>query len=52
VLKPRDPVQLASDKNALDVIEGGEERILAPGASLIQRFAAWWLFRNKSPLEI
>jgi NAD(P)H dehydrogenase (quinone) len=53
VLKPRDLSNWLPDENAPDVVEKVvRERILAPGASVIQRFATWWLFRNKSPLEI
>lgn len=52
VLKPRDLSNWLPDENAPDVVEKVVKRILTPGASLLQRFMAWRLFRNKSPLEI
>ena len=52
VLKTRDLSNWLPDENAPDVVEKVVKRILTPSASLLQRVMAWWLFRNKSPLEI
>jgi NAD(P)H dehydrogenase (quinone) len=53
VLRTRDFSNWLPDENAPDVVEKVvKERVLTPDASRLQRFMAWWLFRNKNPQEI
>jgi NAD(P)H dehydrogenase (quinone) len=53
VLSMQDFANWLPDENAPDVVEKVvRERVLVDNANLLQRFMAWWMFRNKSPLSI
>jgi NAD(P)H dehydrogenase (quinone) len=53
VLKSADFVNWLPDNNAPDVVEKVvRERVFAEDAGLVQRIVAWWMFRNKSPMEV
>jgi NAD(P)H dehydrogenase (quinone) len=53
VLRTRDFPNWLPDANAPDVVEKVvRQRVLAGKAPLLQRIAAWRMFRNKSPLEV
>jgi NAD(P)H dehydrogenase (quinone) len=53
VLRTRDLPNWLPDENAPDVVEKVvKERVLSANAGLLQRFVAWSMFRNKSPLEV
>lgn len=53
VLQMKDFANWLPDENAPDVVERVvREQILTPNTSLWNRMIAWWMFRNKSPLEI
>jgi NAD(P)H dehydrogenase (quinone) len=53
VLGMQDFANWLPDENAPDVVEKVvRERILVDNINPLQRFMAWWMFRNKSPLSI
>jgi NAD(P)H dehydrogenase (quinone) len=53
VLKTKDYVNWLPDENAPDVVDKIiKEQILNPSASLWNRIVAWFMFRNKSQIEI
>lgn len=53
VLRTRDLPNWLPDENAPDAAERVvRERVQVSNAGLLQRFLAWWMFRNKSPLEV
>jgi NAD(P)H dehydrogenase (quinone) len=53
VLKMKDYVNWLPDENAPDVVDKVvKEEILTPHTSFWNRIVAWFMFRNKSPVEI
>ncbi len=53
VLKTRDVVNWLPDENAPDVVDKVvKERVFAGNAGFVQRIVSWWMFRNKSPMEV
>jgi NAD(P)H dehydrogenase (quinone) len=53
VLQMKDYVNWLPDENAPDVVDKVvKEQILNPNTSLWNRIVAWFMFRNKSPIEI